>query len=184
MAGYDEFRYTQSVPRRIPGHIRVIQWMLYFCVLIFTILGAMQGPIWLFPALGTLFGSWYFMGAARVTYRYLLEGAVLTVERTSGLKSRPKTVTFGEFDLTRLIAMGPEGSPLLEKAEADSAAASPRRITYDVSAHDPDDICSVMYLTGVEKGEDRAMKVFFQPMPELRDYIRQIAPGKVFGYGE
>ena len=182
MAVYDEFKYAQSMPRKIPGRIRVIQWMLYFCVLIFTVMGALQGPIWLFPALGTLFGSWYFMGAARVSYQYRLEGARLTVERTSGLKSRPKTVTFGEFDLTKLIAMGPEGSPLLEKAEAASAAASPKRITYDVSAHDPDKICSVMYLTGLEKGQERALKVFFQPMPELRDYISRIAPDKVFGY--
>ncbi len=184
MAVYDEFRYTQSVTRKIPGHIRVIQWLLYFCVMIFTILGALQGPIWLFPALGTLFGSWYYMGAARVTYQYQLEGARLTVERTSGLKSKPRTVTFGEFDLTKLIVMGPEGSALLEKAEADSAAAVPRRITYDVSAHDPDDICSVMYLTGVGEQSGRALKVFFQPSPELRDYIRRIAPGRVGGYEE
>lgn len=184
MAVNDEFRYTQSVPRKIPGHVRVIQWLLYFCVVIFTILGAMWGFLWLFPALGTLFGSWYFMGAARVTYQYRLEGARLTVERTSGLKSKPKTVTFGEFDLTKLIAMAPEGSPLLEQAEAASAAASPRRITYDVSAHDPDKICSVMYLTGTGKESGRALKVFFQPSPELRGYIRRIAPDRVFGYEE
>ncbi len=182
MADYDGFSYTQSVTRRIPGYIRVIQWLLYFSVFAFTVAGALWGPFWLIPALGTLFGSWYFMGTARVTYQYRLEGARLAVDRISGLKSKPKTTLFGQFDLTKLIAMAPEGSQQLAQAEAASTAGPARRVTYDVSAHDPDNICSVMYLTGVGPEEGRPLKVFFQPDPALREYIRRIAPDRVLGY--
>ena len=184
MAGHEDIHCAQSVLRRIPGHVRVIQWMLYAAVLIFTVIGAMQGFLWLFPALGTLFGSWYYMGVARVTYEYRLEGTRFTVERVSGLKSKRKAVLFGEFDLTKLIVMAPEGSPALEQAEADSLNAGAKRIVYDISAHDPDDICSVMYLTAIGKDAGRPLKVFFQPSPEMRESIRRAAPGRVTGYGE
>lgn len=184
MTAYEDIFCTQSVDRKIPGHVRVIQWMLYTAVLIFTIMGAMQGFVWLLPALGTLFGSWYYMGAARVTYDYKLEGARFTVTRISGLQSRRKSVPFGNFDLTTLRIMAPEGSPALEQAEADSLAAGQKRIVYDVSAHDPDSICSVMYLTGVGEEEGRPLKVLFQPNPEMRDCIGRIAPGRTAGYGE
>lgn len=184
MAGQEDIRCTQSVARKIPGHVRVIQWMLYTAVMIFTIIGAMQGPVWLIPALGTLFGSWYYMGAARVNYEYRLEGTRFTVERVSGLKSRRKAVPFGDFDLTKLIIMAPDGSPALEQAEADSLNAGAKRIVYDISAHDADDICSVMYLTAVGEEAGRPLKVFFQPSPEMRECIRRLAPGRVTGYGE
>ncbi len=182
MDGNEGLHCAQSVNRRIPGHIRVIQWMLYAAVLIFTVIGAMQGFIWLFPALGTLFGSWFFMGAARVTYEYELDGAILTVRRASGMRSRRKIVDFGVFDITKLTIMAPEGSAALEQAEADSQRPERRRIVYDVSAHDPDDICSVMYLTGVGEEQGRALKVYFQPSPEMRDCIAKLAPGRVTGY--
>ena len=184
MAAYEDIFCTQSVDRRIPGHVRVIQWMLYTAVLIFTIIGTMAGPFWLIPALGTLFGSWYYMGAARVTYEYKLEGTRLVVERVSGLKSRRRSVPFGEFDLTTLRVMAPEGSQALAQAEADSLSAGQKRIVDDVSAHDPDNICSVMYLTGTGKEQDRPLKVLFQPGPEMRQCIGWIAPGRVTGYGE
>ena len=182
MADYENVFCTQTVHRRIPGHIRVIQWLLYFFVLLFTVIGAMWGFVWLFPALGTLFGSWYFMGAVRVTYNYKLEGSRLQVERVSGLKSRQKATDFGDFDLTRLRIMAPEGSQALAEAEEASTNASPKRIVYDVSAHDPDKICSIMYLTGVGQEKDRPLKVYFQPSPEMRDCIRTIAPDRVVGY--
>lgn len=182
MTNYDDFYYTQSVDRKIPGNVRVIQFMLYFAVLVFTIIGAMEGIIWAILALGTLFGSWYFMGVARVTYEYRLEGAHFTVLRESGLKSRRKLEPFGDFDLTKLIIMGPESHTALAQAEEDSANAQPKRITYDVSAHDPDRICAVMYLTGTGEEQDRALKVLFQPDPQLREYIRRIAPERVVGF--
>ncbi len=182
MAAYEDILCAQSVNRRIPGHVRVIQWMLYGAVAVFTVAGAMGGFLWLFPALGTLFGSWYYMGTARVTYEYRLEGAQFTVERVSGLKSRRKVVRFGEFDMTKLIAMAPEGSAALDEAEKASLNAGSKRITYDISAHDPDNICSVMYLTGVGPEQGRPLKVIFQPSPEMRDCIARIAPDRVAGY--
>ena len=187
MAGHEDIRCAQSVVRKIPGHVRVIQWMLYTAVLIFTVIGAMQGFLWLFPALGTLFGSWYYMGVARVTYEYTLEGTRFTVERVSGLKSKRKAVLFGEFDLTKLIIMAPEGSPALEQAEADSMNAGAMLAWKAIGVEtglDPDDICSVMYLTAIGKDAGRPLKVFFQPSPEMRESIRRAAPGRVTGYGE
>lgn len=184
MADHDTFRYTQSVQRKIPGFVRGIQWLLYLAVAIFAVIGAMYGPLWLIPALGTLFGTWFYMGAVRVSYVYRLEGANLTVQRISGLLSRPKTVNFANFDLTALWIMAPDGNTALNQAEEDPRSALGKRITYDVSAHDPDNICSVMYLTGIGREEGRPVKVYFQPSPELRRYIRQIAPGRVVGYDE
>lgn len=184
MSEFEDISCIQSVERKISGQVRVIQCMLYAAVFIFTVIGAMQGPLWLLPALGTLFGSWYYMGAARVTYEYRLEGTKLTVLRISGLRSRRKSVTFGNFDLTTLRIMAPDGSQELHQAEADSLNAGKKRIVYDVSAHDPDDICSIMYLTGVGEEQGRPLKVHFQPNPELRDCIRKIAPNRVVGYGE
>lgn len=184
MRGYEDVYCTQSVDRKIPGYVRVIQGMLYAAVFFFTVIGAMQGFFWLIPALGTLFGSWYYMGAARVTYEYELKGARFTVTRCSGLQSRRKSVTFGNFDLTTLKVMAPEGSPELTRAEEESLASPRKRIVYDISAHDPDAICSVMYLTGIEEDDGRPLKVLFQPDAEMREYIRRISPGRVLGYGE
>ena len=184
MAVYDTFSYTQSVRRKIPGFVRGIQWLLYFAVAIFAVIGAMYGALWLIPALGTLFGSWYYMGTARVTYVYTLKGANLAVQRVSGLASRPKKVDFGVFDLTTLRVMAPDGNAALDQAEEETRNAPEKRVTYDVSAHDADKICSVMYLTGIDREKGRPVKVYFQPSPELRGYIRQIAPGRVLGYDE
>ena len=182
MADYETIQYAQNVRRKIPGFVRTIQVLLYLAVFIFTVIGAMSGPVWMIPALGTLFGSWYYMGAARVTYIYRLEGTRLFVQRVSGLKSRQKTVDFADFDLTTLRIMAPDGSPALEQAEEASLNGAAKRITYDVSAHDPDNICSIMYLTGTGAEEGRPLKVYFQPSSELRGYIRQIAPDRVLGY--
>ena len=184
MAAYDTFNYSQSVRRKIPGFVRAVQGLLYLAVVIFTVIGALNGAVWLIPALGTLFGSWYYMGAARVTYVYRLEGTRLSVQRTSGLKSKPRTEDFGEFDLTKLIIMAPEGSPALEQAETESQNGPAKRIVYDVSAHDADAIPSVMYLTGTGQEEGRPLKVYFQPSETLREYIRLIAPERVIGHDE
>ena len=180
MNGQEHFQYTQSIQRKIPGYVRLIQALLYIAVVIFAIIGSMEGTIWLIPALGTLFGSWYFMGVARVTYVYRLEGTRLHVQRISGLKSRPKKEDFAELELTGLRVMAPEGSRHLAQAERETQGDQPRRITYDVSAHDPADVCSVMYLSGVGEEAGRNLKVYFQPSAELRQYIRYIAPGRVW----
>lgn len=182
MTGLDTLRYTQNIQRKIPGYVRLIQALLYLAVVIFAVIGSMGGIIWVIPALGTLFGSWYFMGAARVTYIYQLQGTRLHVQRVSGLKSRPKKENFAELELTRLIVLAPEGSGQLADAERESAVATPKRITYDISAHDPDAVCSIMYLTGVEGEAGRSLKVYCEPSPELRRLIAQIAPGRVRGY--
>ncbi|MDO4356443.1 MAG: hypothetical protein Q4E13_08040 [Clostridia bacterium] len=181
MSDRTSYQYMQNVQRKIPGYVRLIQALLYVAVVIFTVIGASGGLLWAVPALGTLFGSWYFMGAARVTYVYLLEGTRLKVQRISGLKSRPKKEDFAEWELTKLRVMAPEGSAHLAEAERETQAAAPRRITYDVSAHDPDDVCSIMYLTGVNEEAGRNLKVYFQPSPELRRLIAEICPGKVWG---
>lgn len=184
MRGYEDIYCSQSVDRKIPGYVRVIQGMLYAAVFFFTVIGAMQGVFWLIPALGTLFGAWYYMGAARVSYDYELKGARFTVMRSSGMPSRRKSVPFGKFDLTTLKVLAPEGSPELARSEEESLTDPRKRIVYDISAHDPDRICSVMYLTGVEEDEGRPLKVLFQPDPQMRACIRRIAPERVRGYGE
>lgn len=123
----------RTVERRIPGYIRIIQGLLYASVLIFTVLGSMFGFIFLPLALGTLFGSWYFMGEARVLYEYRLEGYDLTVMRISGMRSRRREVAFVNLDLHNLIAAADEGAEMLEEAEKRSlsraeAARDLRRI--------------------------------------------------------
>ena len=126
MTAYEDIFCTQSVDRKIPGHVRVIQWMLYTAVLIFTIMGAMQGFVWLLPALGTLFGSWYYMGAARVTYDYKLEGARFTVTRISGLQSKRKSVPFGNFDLTTLRSSNRRRRTVWPPVRSASSTTCPR----------------------------------------------------------
>ena len=184
MKVYDSFLYTQNVQRRIPGYVRVIQALLYLAVLIFAVIGLTSGIHWGLLAVATLVGSWYFMGTARVTYIYKLEAARLRVTRVSGLRSRPKREDFCDFDLTQIRVMAPEGSLHLAEAEADTLNIEPKRITYDISAHDPDHPCSVMFLGGIGLEKNRQIKVYFQPSGEMLRCIRLIAPGRVFDHEE
>ena len=71
----------RSVERKVPGYVKVIAFLLYAAALLFTILGAMFGILFLPLALGSLFGGWYLMGEARVIYEYRLDGKMLTVMR-------------------------------------------------------------------------------------------------------
>ena len=84
----------RSVERKVPGYVRVIVALLYAATLLFTILGAMFGILFMPLALGSLFGGWYLMGEARVIYEYRLDGRTLTVMRTSGMRSRQKEIEF------------------------------------------------------------------------------------------
>lgn len=182
MTSLNSLSYSQSIQRKIPASVRVIQVMLYLAVFAFAAIGASGGLHWGLLAVATLVFAWYFMGTARVTYLYQLEGTRLRVQRISGFKSRPRTEDFAELELTRLRVMAPEGSPHLREAEAETRDLSPKRITYNVSAHDPGDVCSVMFLQGVGREEGRWLKVYFQPSAELRGYIARIRPGCVRGY--
>ena len=167
----------RTVERRIPGYIRIIQGLLYASVLIFTVLGSMFGFIFLPLALGTLFGSWYFMGEARVLYEYRLEGYDLTVMRISGMRSRRREVAF--VNLHNLIAAADEGAEMLEEAEKRSLSGPKRRVTYDVSAHDPARGCALLYAMGTGAEAGRIVRVCFQPAPDLTSALRRLCPGKV-----
>lgn len=175
-----DLHLRESVQRKIPGTIRVIEALLYVSVVIFAVMGSMGGFLWLVPALGTLFGSWYFMGLARVTYEYRLDGPRLEVKRLSGMRSRPKTEDFLTLELGQLVVAANEGAEQLAAAERASQGAAPKRITYDVSAHDPARGCGVAYAMGVGPESGRWLKVYFQPTRELCACLRLLCPGRVF----
>lgn len=169
----------QTVERRIPSSIRVIQYMLYFAVAVSTFLGAMWGALWLLPSLGSLFLAWYLMGEARVSYEYQLEDGTFRVLRTSGMRSRQKTVDFLTVDLSLLQVMAEEGMAVLEEAEAASKNGAKKRVTYDVSAHDAGRACYVLYAMGVGEESGRHIKVYLSPNAEMRRQLRLLCPGKV-----
>lgn len=171
--------YTQTVERKIPGHIRLLRYLLYICVVLFVVIGTTKGPLWLIPPLGTLFLCWYMMGEAHVSYEYRLDGCMFRVLRISGMRGRTRTVHFLNLDLRNLSIMAEEGLSLLDAAEAASCAAVPRRITYDVSAHDADKGCYVAYASGVGEEEGRQLKIYFSPDAQLCSYLRMLCPGKV-----
>ena len=171
--------YTQSVERKIPSHIRLLRNLLYVSVVLFAIIGTTKGPLWLIPPLGTLFLCWYMMGEAKVSYEYRLEGYMFKVLRSSGMRSKTKTVDFLNVDLRNMIIMAEEGLSLLDEAEATSRAAMPKRITYDVSARDANKGCFIAYATGIAEEEGRQLKIYFSPNAELCNYLRTLCPGKV-----
>lgn len=169
----------QSVERKIAGHIRVLQVMLYFCVFLFVIIGTTKGVLWLVPTLGTLFLCWYMVGEASVVYEYQLDGCMLRVMRTSGMRSKQRTVEFLNLDLRRISIMAEDGLSILDEAEAESRAAVPKRITYDVSAHDKDKGCYVAYAKGIGVEEGRTLRVYMSPGPEMKHALRMICRDKV-----
>lgn len=179
-----QISYRQSVTRKAPVLMRVLLLLMYVCVGIFTFLGTMWGFPMLVLSLGTLFFTWYFMGLAKVSYEYRLDGAMLTVLRHSGTRTRPKTEDFLHMDLRKLVILADEGVDILDDAEAASKAATPRRITYDVSAHDPDRGCAVAYCMGTGPEEGRWLKVYMQVTPGLLSYLNMICRDKVHIYVE
>lgn len=176
---FENIVVRQSVERKIPSNIRVLQVLLYICVALFMVIGATEGMLWLVPTLGTLFLCWYMVGEARVHYEYQLDGYMLRAMRTSGMRSKQKTVEFLTLDVRKMVIMAEEGVSLLDEAEAASRAAVPKRITYDISAHDRDKGCYVIYAEGVGPEAGRALRVYISPGPELRNALRMICPGKV-----
>ena len=169
----------QSVERKIPSNIRFLQILLYIYVFFFVIIGTTKGVLWLIPTLGTLFLAWYMMGEARVIYEYQLDGYMLKALRTSGMRSKQKTVDFLNLDVRNMVIMAEDGLSLLDEAEAASKRAVPKRITYDISAHDKDKGCYVMYATGIGAESGRQLRVYFSPGPEMKEALRMLCPGKV-----
>lgn len=176
---FENISIRQSVERKIPSNIRVLQVLLYAFVALFVIIGMTQNMLWLIPPLATLYLCWYMMGEARVTYEYQMDGHMLKVLRISGMRHKMKTVDFLNMDLRKMIIMAEDGLSLLDEAEAASKAAVPKRITYDVSAHDADKGCYVIYAEGVGDEAGRSLRVFISPGPEMRNALRMICPGKV-----
>lgn len=171
---------THSVQRVIPVRVRIIQGMLYAAVALFTLIGTMGGIYWGALAVGTLVFAWYFMGIARTSFVYTLTGTRLRVERISGFLSRPRTEMFGAFELSGIRAMAPEGSPRLEAEEAATRALHPKRIVYDLTSHDKNRDCWVMFLEGVGDDANRQVKAYIEPSPEMLGCIRRAAPGRVW----
>ena len=171
--------YRCAVQRKIPSHIRVIQMMLYFVVLVSTVLGAMWGPMLLIPSLGSLFMAWYMVGEARVSYEYRLDGTMLTVMRTSGMRSRQKEVEFLHTDLSGTIMIAEQGMECLDEAERLSLAGPVKRITYDISAQDTDRPGAMLYVKGIGPESGRILRVCFQTNRQLTSILHQLCPGKV-----
>lgn len=169
----------RSVERKVPGYVRVIVALLYAATLLFTILGAMFGILFMPLALGSLFGGWYLMGEARVIYEYRLDGRTLTVMRTSGMRSRQKEIEFFALRLDDLIAVAAEGTQPMRDAEALTLSGERRRVCYDVSAQDPDRACAFLYAKGSGADSGRFVRVCFLPYPDFVGAIRALCPGKV-----
>lgn len=170
---------SHSVQRRIAGHVRIIQFLLYAAVVFFALIGTMGGLYWGIMAVGTLVFSWYYMGVARTTFVYELTGTRLRIQRVSGFASRPKTEEFAQFDLTTMRLMAPEGSPLLQAEDEATARSRPKRVVYDLTSHDRAMTVYVMFLEGSGADAGRQVKAFIEPSPELLSCIRRAAPGKV-----
>lgn len=171
-----------SVTRKIHSSTRVIQALLYLCVFIFVIIGMHGSFLWLIPTLGTLFFAWYYMGEAKVTYDYELEGTQFKVIRISGMRSKTKIVEFLKLDMNDVIIISEENTSRLDEAEALTASAQPKRVTYFVNTQDPNKVCLVMYAKGSGADEGRYVKVYMNPSPEMLEHMRLMCPGRVFPY--
>lgn len=170
------------VDRKIHSSTRVIQFLLYFSVLVFVIIGMYGGFLWLIPTLGTLFFTWHFMGVHRVSYEYQLDGTMFRVIRYSGTRQKPKVVQFMELDLTELIIISEDGTSRLEEIEATTAKAQPKRVTYFINAQDPNRPSLVLYAKGYGADEGRYVKAYMNPSAEMINNMKLVCPGKVFPY--
>ncbi len=173
--------YRQSVIRKIPTMNKVILWLMYIAVFIFTILGSMWGFLLLIPSLGTLFFAWYYKGVISVTYDYQLDGYDFEIRRLSGTRTKPVNVSFANIDLQRVIVIADQFSEHLKEAEAlFDAAPKHRRVTYYTSAQDPDRPGIVLYANGTGPEEGYIVRVYLQPSSQLIHCLKKLCPGKVF----
>ena len=170
------------VDRKIHTSTRVIQFLLYFSVFVFVVIGMYGGFLWLIPTLGTLFFAWYFMGEHRVSYEYQLDGTMFTVIRYSGVRQKPKVVKFMELDLKELILISEDGTSRTEEIEAITAKAQPKRITYYLNVQDPNRPSLVLYARGYGDEAGRYVKAYINPSAEMINNMKLVAPGKVFSY--
>ncbi len=172
--------YRQSVIRKIPTMNKVVLFMLYIAVFIFTLLGASSGFLMLIPTLGTLFFAWYYKGVVSVTYEYQIDGYDLHIRRLSGTRSKPVNVAFAYVDLQKLIVVADQFSPELEQGEsAFGAQPKNRRVTYYTSAQDTDKPSCVLYAHGSGPEEGYIVRIYLQPTGPLLHCLRQLCPGKV-----
>lgn len=178
MEHLEDMSCTHNVQRVIPAHVRVIQVLLYLSAVLFTLIGAFGGLYWGVLAVGTLVFAWYYMGIARTSFVYQLQGARLRIQRISGFLSRPKTEEFAQFDLTTLRVMAPEGASQLA-GEEDTRGLKAKRVTYDLTSHDKNRDVWVMLLDGSGADAGRRVKAYIEPSAELLACIRRAAPGRV-----
>lgn len=177
--GFERVCYRHSVMRRIPVRIRVIQAMLYLFVGIFAFFGMFIGFPMLVPTLGTLIFAYWYMGTMRVEYEYRLDGTQFTVIRHSGVRQRPKQEEFLRFDMRSVELAGWPDTPELEAVEARTAQANPRRVVCNISAHDVNRDCAVLYARGQGAESGRWVKVYFDAEKELLGYMRRMCPDRV-----
>lgn len=177
--------YTQSVIRKKTALQKVVLFLLYVCVAIFTFLGTMWGFPLLVLTLGTLFFAWYYKGVISVSYEYQLKGYDLVIRRLSGTRVKPINIEFAHIDLTRLIVISDQFSPELAEGEAlFSAASKQRRVTYYTSAQDPDKPSCMLYAHGIGPEEGMIVRVYLQPSSQLLHCLNRLCPGKVHTHAD
>ena len=173
------------VDRKIHSSTRVIQFLLYFSVLVFVIIGMYGGFLWMIPTLGTLFFAWYYKGVTTITYDYQIDGHEFTIRRIWGLRGYTKNIEFARIDLSRVIVIGDQFTDVLEEAEAlFEQAPKTRRVTYYTSAHNPNRPGILLYARGVGAEEGYIVKVYLQPSGELMHVLKMICPGKMHANGD
>lgn len=173
--------YRQTVIRWIPTANRVILWLMYASVAVFTFLGTMWGTLMLIPSLGTLFFAWYYKGVISVSYEYRLDGFDLHIRRLSGTRARPVDEAFAHVDLQRVIVIADQFTPEIEQGEAAFAAADRKhRVTYYTAAQDPDKPSCALYAHGSGPEDGFIVRIYLQPTAQLLHCLHMLCPGKVF----
>jgi len=177
--------FRMSVERKKTTLTRVVLFLLYFCVVVFTFLGTMWGFPMLILTLGTLFFAWYYKGVNTIVYDYEINGYDFTIRRLSGLRQYTKNVLFVHLDLHDVIVVGAQGSDEVAEIEARfQQTPKARRVEYLTSAHDPDKPGIVMYANGIDLEQGYLVKVYLQPSVHLINTLRKLCPGKVYASEE
>lgn len=173
--------FRQTVERKKTALCRVLLFLLYACVALFTFLGTMWGFPMLILTLGTLFFAWYYHGVNTIHYDYEIDGYNFSIRRLSGLRQYTKNVMFVQLDLHDVIVVGAQGSDeIAETDERFRQTPKARRVEYLTSAHDPDKPGIVMYANGMGTEQGYLVKVYLQPSVHLVNTLRKLCPGKVY----